>query len=90
MPPVSFPFPRSFQAFFENGSIYSGEWNKSFECCGKEIKSVELESTSPYFIEVANFIDSVKNNRLSGICSGEEALLTTRHCAEIRQQLGEN
>ena len=90
LPPVSYPFHRSFQALFEEGSIYSGQWNKSFECRGKEVKEVLLEETSPYFTEVANFIDSVRKGRLEGICSGEEALITTRHCDRIRHELGED
>ena len=89
VPPVSYPFHRSFQAFFDNGSLYSGAWNKVSECCGKEIKEIGLEEISPYFTEVAHFINSVKNNKLEGICSGEEALLTTQHCAAIRRMLNE-
>ena len=89
IPPVSYPFHRSFQAFFDNGSLYSGAWNKVSECCGKEIKEIGLEEISPYFTEVKHFINSVKNNKIEGICSGEEALLTTKHCAEIRRMLNE-
>ena len=66
VPPVSYPFHRSFQAFFENGSLYSGAWNKASECCGKEIKEVELEEISPYYTEVENYINSVRNNRIEG------------------------
>ena len=90
VPPVSYPFHRSFQAFFENGSLYSGAWNKASECCGKEIKEVELEEISPYYTEVENFINSVRNNRIEGICSGADALLTTKHCAAIRTLLKED
>ena len=73
-----------------NGSLYSGAWNKASECCGKEIKEVELEEISPYYTEVENFINSVRNNRIDGICSGADALLTTRHCAALRTLLGED
>ena len=90
IPPVSYPFHRSFQAFFENGSLYSGEWNKVAECSGKEVKNIRLPETSPYFTEVANFINSVKQGKLQGICSGDDALITTRHCAEIRHALQED
>ena len=90
IPPVSYPFHRSFQAFFENGSLYSGEWNKVSECSGKEVKSVQLEEVSPYYVEVANFINSVKKGKLEGICSGDDALITTRHCAAIRRALQED
>ena len=89
IPPVSYPFHQSFQAFFETGSLYSGAPGTLTECIGREAKTAELPAVSPYYQELVNFVNAVKSGDTSGICTGKDALVTIEHCAKIRQLLEE-
>ena len=89
VPPVSYPFHQTFQAFFEKGSLYSGAPGTLTECAGKEAKKVELPPVSPYYQELVNFVNAVRSGDHTGVCTAKEALVTIEHCAKIRQILGE-
>ena len=82
MPP-SFPFQRSFSAFFERGSLNSSVPGKVEEFSENGKKEYDFSSDDPYYTEMVQFIDAVRSRDCSGICTGDDAARTVECCRKI-------
>ena len=81
--PSSFPFQRSFSAFFERGSLNSSLPGKVEEFSENGRKEYDFSPDDPYYTEMAQFIDAVRSGDSSGICTGADAARTVACCRKI-------
>jgi predicted dehydrogenase len=81
--PSSFPFQRSFSAFFERGALNSSVPGKVEEFSEYGRKEYDFSSDDPYYTEMIRFVDAVRSRDCSGICTGEDAARTIECCRKI-------
>ena len=81
--PSSFPFQRSFMAFFEKGSLNSSAPGKVEEFSENGRKEYDFSSDDPYYTEIVQFIAAVRSRDCSGICTGDDAARTVECCRKI-------
>ena len=86
--PSPYPFSRSFSAFFENGTLLC-ENAVLKEITSEGIKQIDLTDDTPYYTELANFVNALQTGDRSGVCIGADAAHSIRCCDTIAKMLQE-
>lgn len=85
--PSTFPFQRSFDAFFEKGTLSSHTPGELSEITGQGIQVQNFSGDNPYYKETENFIRALQTGNIQGICTGEDAMKTIESCTLIARRI---
>jgi len=85
--PSTFPFRRSYTAYFEKGTLLSDAPGDCREITEEGIRTEFFADDNPYDTEVDHFISAVQTGDISGICTGEDACRSIQCCHRIAGQL---
>lgn len=85
--PSTFPFQRSFDAFFEQGTLSSHVPGELNEITGQGIQVQKFSGDNPYYKETEHFIQSVQSGNIQGVCTGEDAMKTIESCTRIARRI---
>lgn len=87
--PSTFPFSCTFTACFENGTLNRTTPGKVTEYQKNNTIEHDFLPDNPYFTELENFINCLKNNTPDELfCSGSDAYNTILRCHEIARVIG--
>ena len=85
--PSSYPFERTFSAYFEKGTLVSPVSGRITEYRQEGVEEHNFLPDNPYLTEMACFIRAVRSGSCAQICTGRDAADTIRCCTQIAQEI---
>ena len=86
--PSTYPFQRSFTAYFENGTLQTSDREGILmEYSPEGIRELPFTEEDPYYREVDCFLHALQSGDRSAICLGSDALHSIECCTDIARQI---
>ena len=86
--PSTYPFQRSFTAYFEKGTLQTSDKEGILmEYTPEGIREIPFAEEDPYYKEVDCFLHALQSGDTSSICLGSDAMHSIECCTAIAKQI---